>query len=344
MIPDDLAIRLNCFLRLTYGTYPTPLERLARLEKQMGGPTLWIKRDDGIGPAMGGNKGRKLEFLLAEAVNRGHKKVVTFGGLQSNHARMTAAACRALGLQAHIFFFAPRPAQLEGNLLLDELLGARLHFIPFGGQSSGSMTLEQTTRLVRWVSRLIVGPGAYFMPVGGHTSLGCLGYVAAALELHQQTQAMGLPLGKTIILTAAGTGGTLAGLMTGLRLLNSPLRVLGLDIGKLWRGFPDSLARLAGQIARLLGEHEIWRGRDIPLIENRYAGPGYSQLDDPTRQAIHLMAQQEGILLDPVYSAKAFAGLLDLWQRGYFQPDEHLIFLHTGGLPGLWAFPAAQIA
>ncbi len=111
----------------------------------------------------------------------------------------------------------------------------------------------------------------------------------------------------------------------------------------MWRGFPDSLARLAGQISRLLGEHEGWRGRDIPLIENQYAGPGYSQLDEPTRQAMGLMAQQEGILLDPVYSAKAFAGLLDLRHQGHFQPDEHLIFLHTGGLPGLWAFPAGQI-
>lgn len=344
MIPDDLAIRLNCFPRLAYGSYPTPLERLARLEKQMDGPTLWVKRDDGIGPALGGNKGRKLEFLMAEAVNRGHKKVVTFGGLQSNHARMTAAACSSLGLQAHLFFFASRPAQLEGNLLLDKLMGARLYLIPFGGESSGSMTLEQTTRLVRWVSRFIVGPGAYFMPVGGHTPLGCLGYVAAALELHQQVQAMGLPLNKTTILTATGTGGTLAGLITGFRLLNSPLRVLGLDIGKLWRGFPDSLARLAGQIAHLLGEHEMWRGRDIPLIENQYAGSGYGQLDELTRQAIRLMAQQEGILLDPIYSAKAFAGLLDLLKQGYFQPDEHLVFLHTGGFPGLWAFPAGQIA
>ncbi|MBP8058046.1 MAG: pyridoxal-phosphate dependent enzyme [Chloroflexi bacterium] len=309
------------------------------MERQTGGPTLWMKRDDGIGPAMGGNKGRKLEYLMAEVLNLGRPKVITFGGLQSNHARMTAAACSALGLSAHLFFFAPRPSQLEGNLLLDELLGATLHFIPFGGESSGSLTLEQTTRLVRWISRLSVGRGAYFMPVGGHTPLGCLGYVAAALELHQQTQIAGIPQAKTTIITAAGTGGTLTGLMAGLTLLNSPLRVLGLDIGKLWRAFPESLARLAGDICRLLGEYEVWRGRDVPLIESRYAGPGYSQLDDPTRQAIQRVAAAEGILLDPVYSGKAFAGLLDLIQQGYFAPDQHLIFLHTGGLPGLWAYP-----
>ncbi|MCL4869823.1 MAG: pyridoxal-phosphate dependent enzyme [Anaerolineae bacterium] len=339
MDADALNFRLNCFPKLVYGVYPTPLQRLARLEKRVHGPTLWLKRDDGLGPAMGGNKGRKLEFLMADALNQGYRKVITFGGLQSNHARMTAAACAPLGLQPHLFFFAPRPPVLTGNLLFDQLLGAKLHFIPFGGQSSGDLTLEQTTRLVRWLARLLVGPGGYFMPVGGHTPLGCLGYVAAALELHQQAQTMGLPLDKTTIVTAAGTGGTLTGLLVGLSLLNSPLRLLGLDIGKLWRAFPDSLARLAGQICQLLGEYMVWRGRDIPLIQHRYAGPGYSQLDDPTRQAISLLAQQEGILLDPVYTGKAFAGMLDLIQQRYFTPAEHLIFLHTGGLPGLWAFP-----
>ena len=343
MSPSDLHTRLNCFPRFVYGQYPTPLERLARLEGQVGGPMLWIKRDDGIGPAMGGNKGRKLEYLLAEAVSLGRKKVVTFGGLQSNHARMTAAACSALGLQAHLFFFAPRPAHLDGNLLLDQLLGARLHFIPFGGGSSGAMTLEQTTRLVRWVARFLVGPGAYFMPVGGHTPLGCLGYVAAALELQQQILALGLPPDKTTVLTAAGTGGTLAGLVAGFYLLESPVKALGLDIGKLWRGFLDTLARLAGEICQLLGSYGVWRGRDFPLIEQRYAGPGYSQLDVPTRQAIELLAQREGILLDPVYTGKAFAGLLDLIHRRHFPPDHHIIFLHTGGLPGLWAYPELGI-
>jgi 1-aminocyclopropane-1-carboxylate deaminase/D-cysteine desulfhydrase-like pyridoxal-dependent ACC family enzyme len=166
-----------------------------------------------------------------------------------------------------------------------------------------------------------------------------LGYVAAALELHQQAQMIGLPLHQTTIITASGTGGTLAGLVAGLELLGSPLRVLGLDIGKLWRGFAASTAQLAEQICALLGEYRVWRGRDFPLIENRYAGPGYSQLDTATRAAIHLVAQQEGILLDPVYSGKAMAGMLDLIQQGYFQAGEHLVFLHTGGLPGLWAFP-----
>ena len=131
----------------------------------------------------------------------------------------------------------------------------------------------------------------------------------------------------------------MAGLVAGFYLLESPIRVLGLDIGKLWRGFPDTLARLAGEICHLLGAYGVWRGRDFPLIEQRYAGPGYSQLDAPTRQAIEILAQQEGILLDPVYTGKAFAGLLDLIQRGHFPPDHHVIFLHTGGLPGLWAYP-----
>ena len=134
---------------------------------------------------MGGNKGRKLSFLIGEALEQGKKRVVTFGGLQSNHARMTAAACAAIGLQAHLFFFEKRPSSLQGNLLLNKLLGANMHFIPFGSSDEPTMTLETTNRLVRLVSILRLGWGTYFIPVGGHNVTGCLGYVAAALELQE---------------------------------------------------------------------------------------------------------------------------------------------------------------
>jgi 1-aminocyclopropane-1-carboxylate deaminase/D-cysteine desulfhydrase-like pyridoxal-dependent ACC family enzyme len=151
------------------------LQPLPRLTTELNGPQLWLKRDDELGPGGGGNKGRPLEFLLGEAVAQQKRKVITFGGLQSNHARMTAAACARLGLQSHLFFFEKRPSALQGNLLLDQLFGAKLHFVPFGGGGEASMTLETTIRLVRLVSWLLVGPGAYFMPVGGHTAVGCLG-------------------------------------------------------------------------------------------------------------------------------------------------------------------------
>lgn len=336
MDSEELRQRLEAFPRLNYGTYPTPLERLENLEGQLGGPHLWMKRDDGIGPALGGNKGRKLEFLMAEALEKGRRKVVTFGGPQSNHARMTAAACAALGLEAHLFFFARRPSQLDGNLLLDHLCNARLHFIPLGG-GDGSMTLETTNRLVRLLSLFFTGPGAYFIPVGGHNIRGGLGYVQAALEVSEQVREMGLPGQRTTLVTAAGTGGTLAGLLAGLALLNSPLRVVGIDIGKLWKGFPASIASLAEALCGALGAKQQFAVGRATLLEQTYAGPGYARLTQGAKEAIYKLARSEGILLDPIYTGKAFAGLLDLVEKGRFRPEEHVIFLHTGGVPGLWA-------
>ncbi len=257
MTPNELRDRLDQFPRLPLAAYPTPLERLPNLSQELGGPSLWIKRDDEIGPGMGGNKGRKLAFLMADALRRGKRKVITFGGLQSNHARMTAAACAALGLEAHLFFFERRPPKLQGNLLLDKLFGAKLHFIPFGVAAAASMTLERTNKLVRLVTAVLVGPRAYFIPVGGHNAVGCLGYMAGARELHEQVMALGLE--QVTVVTAVGAGGTLAGLMAGLALLDSPIKPLGIDVGKLWKAFPASIARLAGELCTALGQPHTFR-------------------------------------------------------------------------------------
>ena len=343
MLPAQLHDRLIQFPRLPLAQTPTPLEPMLRLTAVLGGPSLWIKRDDTIGPALGGNKARKLSFLMAEVLNRGQRKVITYGGLQSNHARMTAAACARLGLEAHLFFFEKRPSTLQGNLFLDTLLGAKLHFIPFGGGGPASMTLEATNRLVRWVSAGLVGPGAYFMPVGGHTVTGCLGYVDAAREIHEQAVALGLDLARVTVITAAGTGGTLAGLLAGFVLLDSPIRVLGIDVGKLWKAFPASLARLASELCAVLGEAHAFRPTDVPIIEETYVGPGYAVLTEGARTAVRLLARTEGILLDPVYTGKAMAGLVDGVGNGRFTADDTVIFLHTGGFPGLWAFSGLEI-
>lgn len=338
MKQDNLNHQLQQFPRISFGSYPTPLQQLPNLTNSLAGPQIWIKRDDGIGPGMGGNKGRKLEFLMAEVLARRKRKVITFGGLQSNHARMTAAACARLGLQAHLFFFEKRPSSLTGNLLLDTLFGAKLHYIPFGSGGEPALTLETTNRLVRLVSAILVGPGAYFMPVGGHSVTGCLGYVEAALELHRQVSELGLPLEKVTVITAVGTGGTLAGLMAGLHLINSPVCVLGIDVGKLWKAFPASIAHLASDLCARLGEPHKFVPADVPMIGKTYVGPGYSVFTSAAARAIRTLARHEGILLDPVYTGKAFAGMLDLVRNGRFLPDHHLIFLHTGGFPGLWAY------
>lgn len=330
--------RLAALPRTSLARFPTPLEPLPRLTRLARGPALWIKRDDVIGPAMGGNKTRKLEFLFGEALAQRAQAVATFGGPQSNFARqMVGAACR-LGLEPHCFYFVPRPARLKGNLLLNQLMGARLHFIPFGQSDEPTRTLDAAIRLVRIIARLtpgLWGRRAYFMPVGGHAPIGCMGYVLAAVELEEQLRQNGIE--RATIVTAAGTGGTLAGLATGFRLRGSPHTVLGIDVGKLWREFPASIAALAAQICGRLGDLQSFAAGDIPLIERTYVGAAYARPTPDSIEAARLVARLEGIVLDPVYSSKAMAGLLDLAHRGLWAPGEHVVFLHTGGLPAVWA-------
>ena len=333
----DLRVRLSAYPRLPLAHYPTPLEELPRLSSELG-IQVFVKRDDIIGPGLGGNKTRKLEYLLADAQARGAIKVVTFGGLQSNHARITAAAARQAGLEPHLFYFEHKPTRLTGNLLLNRLLGAQMYFVPIGG--GGGMTLEATIRLVRILAWLRLGPH-YFIPVGGHNWLGCLGYVNAALEIDEQARSLGIPDARLVL--AAGSGGTLAGLMAGLALCGSSLKLLGIDVGKLWKGFPASIASLAGQLCARLGEPRKFQPADVPLIEETYVGDRYGLPSSPGLEAIRRLARLEGILLDPVYTAKAFAGLLDLVERNEIGRNEALIFLHTGGLPALFAFSGDKL-
>jgi D-cysteine desulfhydrase family pyridoxal phosphate-dependent enzyme len=331
---DSLLQKLSSYPRIPLADYPTPLEHLPRLTAQLK-REIFIKRDDSIGPGLGGNKTRKLEYLLGEAQQRRMRKVVTFGGLQSNHARITAAAARKLNLEPHLFYFERRPTRLTGNLLLNQLLDAHMYFLPLGAGGDGSMTLETTNRLVHLLAWLRLGRH-YFIPVGGHSWRGCLGYVHAAIEIESQARAVGIE--NAYLVMAAGTGSTLAGLLAGLTLMDSHLHPLGIDVGKLWKGFPASLARLAGEICEHLGVHRVFGPGAIPLLEETYAVPKYGVPSPFGQEAILRLARLEGILLDPVYTGKAFAGLLDLIDKGTLGSTEPIIFLHTGGLPALFAF------
>ena len=330
--------KLNSIDRIPLAEYPTPLEYLPRLSAELG-HHIYIKRDDGLGPALGGNKTRKLEYLMADAQKKRHRKIVTFGGLQSNHARLTAAVANRLGLESHLFYFEGRPAQLFGNLLINQLLGARMHFIPLGRGGNG-MTIEATIRLVKLVSWLMVGRN-YFIPVGGHNWLGCLGYVHAALEIDEQARQLGIENAHLVV--AAGSGGTLSGLMAGLALNGSKLQLLGIDVGKLWKGFPASIASLASDICSHLGEPHHFSPEQVPLIEQIYVGDKYGSPSVDGLSAMQKLARLEGILLDPVYTAKAFAGMLREIEKNHFGKNNPLIFLHTGGLPALFAFDAKEL-
>jgi D-cysteine desulfhydrase family pyridoxal phosphate-dependent enzyme len=329
----SLQSQLERYPRLPLAEYPTPLHLLPHLSEQLQRP-IFLKRDDEIGPGGGGNKTRKLEYLLAEAQQRGARKVATFGGLQSNHARITAAAARRLGMEPHLFYFERKPPRLEGNLFLNELFGARMHFIPFGGGGDASMSLETTIRLVRLIAWLRIGSHT-FIPVGGHSWRGCLGYVRAALELDEQARTLGIDNAHVVM--AAGSGGTLAGMFAGLYLLGSSLHPLGIDVGRLWKDFPISIARLASELCARLNQPHSFTAEDVPLIENTYVGARYAVPSEQGLAAIRRLARSEGIILDPVYTGKAFAGLIDLVERRQLGSDEPIIFLHTGGLPAFFA-------
>jgi len=336
---DSILQKLERFPRIPLADpSATPLEHLPRLSSQLK-REVFIKRDDVLGPALGGNKTRKLEYLLAESQQHtpqhGVRKVVTFGGLQSNHARITAAAARKLGLEPHLFYFEARPKQLTGNLLLNQLMDAQMHFIPLGAGGDGSLSIETTNLMVHLLAWLRLGRHT-FIPVGGHSWRGCLGYVRAALEIELQARALGIENAHLVL--AAGTGSTLAGLLAGLTLMDSSLSLLGIDVGKLWKGFPASLVRLTGEICRHLGAKRVFKREEIPLLEGIYVGPKYGVPSPGGQAAILRLARMEGILLDPVYTGKAFAGLLDLIEKGQLGSKEPIIFLHTGGLPALFAF------
>jgi D-cysteine desulfhydrase len=318
--------------RIALGVCPTPLVPLERLSRDVGRPVL-LKRDDTLGPAGGGNKTRKLEYLLADALAQGATRVVTVGGVQSNHARLTAAAARMLGLEPHLLLLGAPPEDATGNLRLLQLLGATLHFIPPGPMGSRPCAFAELDEHVRRLAAERVGCH-YHVPMGGSTGLGALGYVRAALELEAQAREADIPEARVVL--AAGTGGTLAGLLAGLRLIGSSLRPIGIDIGSFWDDFPALVHRIADDACRLLGAELDLEPEDVPLVEGQYVGHGYGTPSPEGQEAARRLARGAGVLLDPTYTAKAFAALLDLLADRTLGTDEPFIFWHTGGLPGLF--------
>lgn len=318
--------------RVALGACPTPLVPLERLSRELGRLVL-LKRDDILGPAGGGNKTRKLEYLLADALAQNATRVVTVGGVQSNHARLTAAAARMLGLEPHLLLLGTPPDDATGNLRLMQLLGATLHFIPPGPMASRPCDFDELDEHVRRLATERVGRH-YHVPMGGSTGLGALGYVRAALELEAQAHEAGIVDAPVVL--AAGTGGTLAGLLAGLRLVGSSLRPVGIDIGSFWDDFPTLVHRIADDACRLLGAGLELEPEEVPLVERTYVGRGYGVPTPEAQDAARRIARGEGVLLDPTYTAKAFAALLDLLADRTLGSDEPVIFWHTGGLPGLF--------
>ncbi len=326
-------MHLSRFARVRLGHFPTPLEAMPRLSKLLGGPSIYIKRDDCTGLASGGNKTRKLEFLMADALKKGADTVITQGAIQSNHARQTAAAAAKLGMKCHILLENRTGSNspdycASGNVLLDHILGAPTRNFPAGADMNAAMeTVAEQVRSKGGKPYIIVG--------GGSNAIGALGYVNCALELVAQANDLGLVIDHLV--HATGSSGTQAGLVAGLEGCRSQIPVLGIGVRAPRPQQEENVYKLACATADHLGmSGSVARGRVAANCD--YVGPGYGLPTDGMIEAVNLAARAEGILLDPVYSGKGMAGLIDLVRKGHFKKTENVVFLHTGGSAGLFGY------
>lgn len=325
------------FPRVSLGHLPTPLEPAPALTRALAGPRLFVKRDDCTGLALGGNKTRKLEFSMGAALEQRADLIITSGGTQSNHVRQTAAAAAKLGLECQCVVANPlrefQPDYLRnGNVLLDELLGAQLHV----ASDTGSATNDELARLVAQATR--AGRRPYVIPVGASDAVGSLGYVNCATELLEQCAAAAID--PSHIVVATGSAGTHAGLLGGLRLQGSAIEVLGVAVSETSAIKIGKVRRVVDQLLEMLGvAPDLVPDRDIVVVDE-YVGEGYAIAAPDTLHALRMAAQLESLILDPVYTGKAMAGLVDLVRTGQLHGARDIIFMHTGGSPAMFAYSA----
>ena len=326
-------MHLARFPRRRYTPFATPLEPMRHLTDLLGGAELWVKRDDQLGLAGGGNKTRKLEFLVAEALAQGADTLITTGAVQSNHCRLTLAAAVAEGLSCRLVLEERVPGSYDpeasGNNFLYRLLGVeKVTVVEAGTDLMAAMRSEADDLGAE-------GRKAYVVPGGGSTPLGALGYVACAQEILAQAFDRGVAFDR--IVTSSGSGGTHAGLLAGIHGANAGIPVTGISVRAEKGPQEEKIHRLANATADLL-EIGTPVDRDDVVVHDEYVGPGYSLPTDAMAEAVQLFARAEGILLDPVYTGKTAAGLIDLVRREELVQGERVLFLHTGGSPALFAY------
>ncbi len=313
--------------RIRLANLPTPIEEMSHLSQILGGPRLWIKRDDLTGLVFGGNKVRKLEFEIAEAKNKGADVVITDGVLQSNHARTVVTAARKLGMKVVLVLRGEEPKEYDGNLLLDRIFGADIRFVRAEWHEIGAITKKVVEELQK------EGHNPYVIYFS--SPLGSVGYVNAFLELI--TQARNMKFKIDYVVHAAGSGGTQAGLIVGNKALRAGIEVVGISVEPDDDWLLNTTVEIADGCAKLLGLDFSITSDDVKLLYD-YVGKGHGVLTEEVIDAIKLVAETEGILLDPVYTGKAMAGLVDLAKQGRFRKQENVVFLHTGGLPAIFAY------
>ena len=319
--------------RVPLAHLPTRLEILPRLSEHLGGPEIWVKRDDCTGLATGGNKTRKLEFSMGEALERGADTIITVGAVQSNHVRQTAAAACKLGMKCEVLLEhrVSDPSELyrtSGNVLLDRIFGANLREHDAGTDFDAAM--DEVAREVR-----AAGGVPYIVPGGASNPVGAMGYVGCGEELLQQCDEQDVSFDHIVI--ATGSAGTHAGLAVGLRGSGSDLPILGIGVNAPQAVQEERVFKLAVETACLV-EKPGCVARDDIIADCNYIGPGYGQPTAAMNEAVLLLARTEGLLFDPVYSGKALAGMIDYVREGRFDKGQRIVFLHTGGAVGLFAY------
>jgi len=325
-------MKIEALPRRRYTPNPTPIQRLEKLSKHLGGPDIWIKRDDLTGLAGGGNKTRKLEFLVAEALRQGADTLITVGAVQSNHCRLTLAAAAHEGLKCRLIL-EQRVAgsyrkEASGNNFLFELLGAEsITVVDAGTDLAAAMNVEAEKLKA-------AGRKGYVIPGGGSNALGAMGYVVCAREILSQSLDMGVAFDEFVV--ASGSAGTHSGLLVGFRAANAGVPLTGINVRRPRAEQEGNVHKLAVEAAAFAGLPEPSRESVVALDE--WVGPGYSLPTDEMIEAVRLFAQLEGVLLDPVYTGKAAAGLIGLIRRKHFKQDSKILFVHTGGAPSLFAY------
>ncbi|OCQ23191.1 D-cysteine desulfhydrase [Pseudoalteromonas luteoviolacea] len=319
---------LNDLPKAQLGFFPTPIVSLKNLSRHLGGPEILIKRDDLTGLALGGNKTRKLEFIIGDAIKQGCDSVITAGAQQSNHCRQTAAAAAQLGLECHLLLGGIQPDQINGNLLLDKLFGAHIHWAKENRKGEDIPSVRETL--------VAQGKKPYLIPYGGSNELGACGFVNAGIELSSQITSDKI----SHIFFASSSGGTHAGLMISKSLLKASYKLVGVQIDKdeqQGSTFKEQVHNLANQTCQFLGLDISYEHNDV-VLEDKYLGDGYGVIGVAEQQAIELLAQTEGILLDPVYTGRAMAALIDKVQSGELDNTKQVLFWHTGGAPSLFSY------
>jgi D-cysteine desulfhydrase family pyridoxal phosphate-dependent enzyme len=314
--------------RVSLAHLPTPLEFMPQLTKTLGGPRLFVKRDDCTGLATGGNKARKLEFLIGDARSKRSDVLITEGGAQSNHCRQTAAAAAKLGMDCVLVLSRAYTPGVTGNLLLDQILGARVVFVEKASDRGPMM--EHLAAELRGK-----GKAPYVIPTGGSNGIGALGYVNALHELEAQAAAAGVSVDAIVF--SSGSGGTHGGLLAGAKLLHSRAALVGISDGEPRHELTEMVLRVAREAAQVLEAPLTFSAGDV-IVYDEYSRDGYGVPNAAMVEAVRLVARTEGILLDPVYTGKAMAGLIDLVAKGRFTRDQSVVCVHTGGGPALFAY------